>query len=169
LLVGFGALVLGSLYNGLGETKITMKMNIITFLMLLTLSPIMTQMYKVQGMIITFLIASVTSTIYALYVARKKFRIEFDTSSIVKIYLVATSSAILPLAILNFLQTSNIARFVIGALLYLFTYITLIPLTKTIVTSDLRTIENTTQKVRPLALLVKPLIKYQEIVLRSNQ
>lgn len=169
LLVGFGALVLGSLFNGLGETKITMKMNIITFTILLVLSPILTQIYKVQGTIITFLIASITSAMYALYIAKKKFQIELEIPSILRTYLVASISGILPLVIFTFLRAPSIVRFVIGSITYIITYLTLIPLTKTITTSDLKTIRKTTEKIKPLALLTKPLIKYEEVILKSKQ
>jgi len=87
LLVGFGYLVLPSLYNGLGETKTTLKMSLITFVTLVLMSPIFTKAYNVQGLIVALLIDNFCGTIYGLYTARKNFKITFETSVLLKIYI----------------------------------------------------------------------------------
>jgi len=169
-LVGLGYLTLTSLYNGLGETKITLKISLIIFLNLAVLSPILTKTYSVQGLIIAFLIASAAGTIYGSYTARKKFQIEFDTPSIFKIYSISAISSIPPLLMLYFAHLSNLFNVTVGGLLYLFTYITLIPLTKIVTTSELQTATCITQKMRPLAFIAKPVLKYQQKLLhiRTN-
>ena len=70
-LVGLGYLTLTSFFNGLGETKTTLKISLITFLTIMVLTPILTKNYNVVGLIIAFLIANTTGTAYASYTARK--------------------------------------------------------------------------------------------------
>jgi len=168
-LVGLGYLVLPSLYNGLGETKTTLKMSLITFLMLAVLSPIFTKTYSVQGLIIAFLIASTAGTIYGLYIARKDFQIEFNTHALLKIYLNSAISSIPPLLILRFTQLPKLLNITIGGLLYLFTYVTLTPLTKTVTHSELQTAAHIAQKIRPLAFIAKPILTYQQRLLHNKK
>lgn len=164
-LVGLGYLVLPSFYNGLGETKTTLKMSLITFLMLAVLSPIFTETYSVQGLIVAFLIASTAGTTYGLYIARKDFQIEFDTN-IFRIYLNSAISSILPLLMLHFTQLPKILNITIGGLLYLFIYATLTPLTKTVNPSELEAATHIAQKIRLLALIAKPMLTYQQRLLK---
>ncbi|MEM3526595.1 MAG: oligosaccharide flippase family protein, partial [Candidatus Jordarchaeaceae archaeon] len=124
-LVGIGYLVLPSLYNGLDQTKTTLKMSLITFLMLAVLSPILAKTYGVQGLIIAFLTASTAGTTYGLYIARKTFKIELDIQIQLKIYLNSAISSILPFLVLHFTQLPKILDIAIGGLIYLFTYVTL--------------------------------------------
>jgi len=167
-LVGLGYLVLPSLYNGLGETKTTLKMSLITFLMLAVLSPIFTKTYSVPGLIVAFITASAASTIYGFYVGRKKLQIEFDTRSQLKIYLNSAVSSIPPLLTLYFLQLPKLLNITIGGLSYLFIYATLTPLTKTVTFYELGTATRITQKIRPLAVIANPILKYQKKLLHNK-
>jgi peptidoglycan biosynthesis protein MviN/MurJ (putative lipid II flippase) len=167
-LVGLGYLVLPSLYNGLGETRTTLKMSLITFLMLVVLSPIFTETYSVQGLIVAFLIASTAGTIYGLYIARKDFQIEFDTN-IFRIYLNSAISSIPPLLMLHFAQLPKLLNITIGGLVYLFIYVTLTPLTKTVTHSELQTAAHIAQKIRPLAFIAKPILTYQHRLLHNKK
>lgn len=164
-LVGVGYLILPSLYNGVGETKTTLKMSLITFFVLAILSPISTKTYGVQGLIVAFLAANTAGTIYGSYIARKKFQIEFDIHTLLKIYLNSAISSIPPLLILHFAQLPRILNVAIGGLLYLFIYATITPLTKTVTLSELQTATHVTRKIRPLAFIAKPVLTYQQRLL----
>ena len=167
-LVGLGYLTLTSLYNGLGETKTTLRIGLITFLAVAVLSPLLTKTYGVQGLITAFLIASTAGTIYSLYIAKRKFQIEFDARILFRIYLISAASSILPLIMLRFTQLPRLFNVTIGGLLYVFTYATLAPLTGIVTTSELQTVTNITQKIRPLALIAKPVLTYQQKLLRIS-
>ena len=168
LLVGLGYLTLASLYNGLGDTRTTLKISLITFLTLAILSPLLTKNYSVQGLITAILVASTAGTIYGSYIARKKFQIEFDTSTLLKIYLISAISTVPSLLVLQFANLPGLFNITIGGLLYLFTYVTLTPLTKIVTTSEIRTATHITQKIRLLAFVAKPVLKYQEKLLRMK-
>lgn len=169
LLVGVGSLILPSLYNGLGETRITLYISLITFLTFAALSPILTKIYNVQGLIIAFLIASTAGTSYGAYTARKKFKIEFETRLMTKIYFISILSSIPPLALVHFSPLPNVLNITAGGLLYLFTYFTLTPATRIVRYSELQTATQILQRIKPLTLITTPLLKYQKKILGQNK
>lgn len=168
-LVGLGYLNLTSFYNGLGETKTTLKISLITFFTLALLSPILTKTYSVPGLIIAFLVASLVSTSYGSYIARKKFQIEFDSKALAKIYLSSIMSSIFPLLLLQISPMPRLFNVVAGSLLYLFVYITLMPITGIVNHVELKTATQILQKIKPLLLLIQPLINYQQKILNHQK
>jgi O-antigen/teichoic acid export membrane protein len=169
LLAGVGYLTLTSFYAGLGETKTILIISLITFLILAVLSPILTQTYGVQGLIAAFLIASTAGAIYATHKARRKFQIEFDTPSLLKIYLVSAISGIPPLLMTHFAHLPEPVNLAIGVLTYLSIYITLAPLTRIITLSELQTITTITKRIRLLAFIIKPILRYERKILHVEQ
>lgn len=159
--VGFGYLVLPSLYNGLGETKITLKMSLITFLTLLVLSPIFTKAYSVQGLITAFLIASVGGTFYGFHIARKKFQISVDANTLLKIYLNSALASVPVLLILHFGYLSKLLSIIAGGISYFSLYVTLTPLTKTVTFSELEKATPIIKRTRFLAIVINPILAYQ--------
>jgi O-antigen/teichoic acid export membrane protein len=165
LLVGMGYLTLSSFYNGLGETKNTFKMNLISFIIILVLSPILSPNYGVLGVIISFIAANSLGTFYGAYLATRSFHIEFDRLSISKIYLISTICAISCLPLLYLTLLPKLLNITIVGLLFLFMYLTLMPMTKTVNTYELHAVMSVTQKIRPLALLSKVVLKYEQKLL----
>jgi O-antigen/teichoic acid export membrane protein len=165
-LVGMGYLTLPSLFNGLGETRITLKMTIINCLIVLTLAPILASVYAVVGVMITSLFSNLAAMLYAANVGRTKFKIEFDALSIARIYVVSTASAIPSLFLLWFTSMSDLIALIAWGVLYLLIYITLVPLTKIMGYYELQKATQITKKVRVLALIATPILKYQEKILR---
>ena len=165
LLVGLGYLTLVSFYNGLGETKATLKMSLITVLLVAVSSPLLTMNYGVPGLIIAFLVASGAGNAYGSYTARVNHEIGFDNRSISRIYLISLFSSVFPLSLLQFSPLSKLFNVTIGALLYLLAFATLIPLAGVINHSELQTATQVLQKIRSLAPIVNPLLKYEKRIL----
>jgi len=168
-LVGLGYFTLSSFYNGLGETKTTLKMSLLAFITLVFLSPVLTKTYSVLGLIVASLTTSTISTVYGSYIARKNFRLEFDTRQIIKIYLISAVCSVPSVLLLYLTSLPKLFNIIIGGLLYLFIYATLTPLTKIVNTSELQTVTHITQKIRLLAFIVKPILKYQQKLLHIRQ
>ena len=164
--VGIGYLTLVSLYNGIGETGTTFLISLTTFLGVAFLSPVLTQTYGVEGLIVAFLAASLIGTAFALARARKRFQIEFDARSLSKIYFASAVSAVPSLLLLRFMSLSNSADLAIGATLYLLIYITLIPLVRIVTPPELQTASRVLQKIRLLNVIAKPFLNYQQWVLK---
>jgi O-antigen/teichoic acid export membrane protein len=164
-LVGLGYLTLSSFYNGLGQTRITMGIGLLTFILTGVLSPVLTQTYGVQGLISAFLIASSAGTVLGSYVARRKFKIEFDTSSLLKIYLVSAASALPSLLMLRFLSLPSVISLAAGGFLYVLIYATLVPMAKVVTSSELQMAESVTKSAKLLELITKPFLKYERTIM----
>ena len=94
LLTGFGYLNLPSLFNGMGKTKETLKMNTITFLLVLTVCPLTTKFFGIIGAITTLLFAYTMGSIYGMYKAKRILGLTFNLNVLSKIYLIAFLSII---------------------------------------------------------------------------
>jgi O-antigen/teichoic acid export membrane protein len=167
LLVGIGYLTLTSFYNGQGETKTTLTMGLITFATLAILSPPLTKTYSIQGLITAFVIATATGTIYAFNKARKKFQLDFERNSLLKIYAISIVSAAPSILITHLASPPKLINLTVGAILYLAIYITLTPLSGIVNQKELRMASTITSKTRPLKIIAKPFLDYQQGILRK--
>ena len=164
-LVGLGYLTLASLFNGLGETRLVLRTTFINFTIFLVLTPLLTQSYGVQGLILAFLTSNAAGTVYGYYLARSKFDIEFAKKAIVKIYVASLVSA---LPALTFLYASPLSRMInvaTGAILYILTYITIIPILKAITLNELERLALVLRGIRPLNWILKPLLSFERRIL----
>jgi len=192
LLVGIGYLTLSCFYNGLGQTAITFRTNTITFATILILSPALAISYGVTGAITAFLIGSTAGNTYGAYIAKKKYKLEFDTSALAKIYLTAAASTAPTLLLFTTMKTYIIPKMtnllhnsalpttirsaplpelfnvIICSLAYLFTYITLMAATKAVTETELQTASRVTKKTPILKTIAKPIIRYMQKILRTR-
>jgi O-antigen/teichoic acid export membrane protein len=164
-LVGLGYLTLASFYNGLGETRISMMISLITFLLLAILSPFLTSAYGVSGLIVAFLTGSAAGTVYGSYTARRRFHIEFDMASLAKTYLVSIVAA-LPSVLMLRLVSSPFVNLVAGGFLYLLIYVTLVPLAKVVSLHELQMARAITQKIPLLRFIARPIFQYEGKLLK---
>jgi len=165
LLVGVGYLTLASFYNGLGETKVTMRISLITFVVLAVLSPLLTSVYGVLGLIGAYLIANASGQIYSSFYARRRYKIKFDNLSLLKIYGTAILSSVVPILILTYSGLSSVIGVAVGGALFVFTYLTLMPIIKVVSTKELNQVSLAIQNIPILAKLGKIVIGYQQKLL----
>lgn len=161
LYTGAGSIVLIHLFNGIGQTKVVFKYNLINLLIFLPLAPILTMFYRVPGLIIALLISNLLSLAYGLIIAIKKLKFDLDLKASLKIYLASFLSAIPMLIFLNYSPLNSLPNLVIGGSLFLFTYLTLAPVTSAITHSDLENLHSILSKIKILRQLLKPLLTYE--------
>jgi O-antigen/teichoic acid export membrane protein len=165
LLVVIGSLGLTSLFNGLGETRLTLQVTMINFSLLIILTPILASAYDVTGALIASLISSIAGASYAAYIASKKLKVQFNFGPTARIYLAAGLSSIPSLILLLFSLTNGILTLIIGAATYLFIFITLMPLIRIVNEGELNALASVTGKIPILKLIVKPFLQYQRKIL----
>lgn len=158
LLAGLGSLNLPSFFNGLDKTKETFKMNLITFLIVIFGAPFITSLFGVNGLIVTIIIGYTSGTIYGMLKSKNIFGISFQLKSLSKIYLIAFL-AIIPSFLLT-IELLLIQKILIGGILYIFLYVTLIPFTKVITMSEVELIKKLISKIKFLRIL-NPILNYQ--------
>ena len=168
-LVGLGYLSLASLFNGLGETWITLKTSLVTLLAILILAPSLTKAYGVPGSIAALISATAAGVYYGMHIAKRNFKIEFETKSLVKIYIIGMASAIPSLLLLQTSPLPGLVNVIVGGLLYLVVYLTLTPISGIVNSSELKTVTEIVQKIKLLGPIIKPVLKYQEKILNRQE
>jgi O-antigen/teichoic acid export membrane protein len=168
-LTGIGYLVLASMFNGLGDTGTTFKINLITFAILIPSSPVLAHRYGVLGIIIALLAANLTGTLFGVYTAKKKYQVRFAAKSIIKIYVVAAVSALPALLVLHFSPLHELVTVILGGLLYIAIYLTLIPLTRAINQTELQTVARVAQRIKPFAPILKLVLNFEKRLLNIRQ
>jgi peptidoglycan biosynthesis protein MviN/MurJ (putative lipid II flippase) len=164
-LVIIGFLGLSSLFNGLGDTKTTLKMTGINLSIFIILAPILAALYDVPGVIISSLISNAIATIYGGFVARRKFHVEFDIKASTRIYVVAGTSAIPSVLLVSLTKLSAPVVLLSGFLIYVLIYLSLVPLAGIISRKELETITDIINRVRPLRVIATPLVKYEKRIM----
>jgi O-antigen/teichoic acid export membrane protein len=167
LLMGFGYLNLTSFYNGVGDTKMTLKIGLLTFIIVVVLSPLTAQSYGVPGLIAAFLFANAVGTFYGAHVAKRKYSLQFDIPSVAKICVVSIVSAV-PALLLQYAGFPMHYTLLAGVLVYLFAYLTLIPFTRILGETELDTLKNIFHHIGPLRRIGNAAIRYEKKILSTS-
>jgi stage V sporulation protein B len=167
LLSIIGSPTLLSVFNGLGKTRLTMNMTLINFVLLLIMSPIFAAAYDVVGVIVASLLSTIAASIYAAVVAVRQLGIKFHFTSNLRIYLISVLSALPPLGLLLFTSLNFIIVLLVGGMLYLFVFVTLIPITKIVNFTEIEFLARITGGLPLFKFIAKPLFMYQYKVLHS--
>ncbi len=168
-LVGFGWVIHESFFNGVGETKTTLKWNIVKFVVFLGLAPLLTQTFSVLGIILAILCSEGAATIFGAYNAKHNFGAGPDYPSIFRIFLAAFVAAIPSFFIVYTQLFPAIIILFLGSLLYLLIYITLLPLMGVLSKSEVDNIQKATEKIRLLGYIMKYILKFEnKILLRTD-
>ena len=164
-LMGLGFTVLRSFFNGLGQTKINLRITLVNAVILLVLAPILTWSIGVNGMILSLILGSLFSTLYGLYAAKKLFSVEIDRKMVARIYLAVVISA-LPLLIMKQIPLfNNLIKVIIGLLTYLAVYLLILPMIKVVSPTEIQEIKRVVGKVKLLKYLALPILYCEEKIL----
>jgi len=158
---GLGSVVLGYLFNGIGETRIAFKCSLINLFVFLPLAPALTSLYHVPGLIIASVISGLLSLAFGLFVAIKKIHVSLDLKASLKIYLASFLSAIPTLLFLQLSPLNNLSNLIMGGSLFLLTYLTLTPITGAIHQPDLDNFKLMFSNLKILWPLLKPVLAYE--------
>jgi O-antigen/teichoic acid export membrane protein len=167
MLMGFGYLNLTSFYNGVGDTKMTLKIGLITFIIVVALSPLTALSYGVPGLIIAFLFANAVGTFYGAHVAKRKYSLQFDIPAVAKICAVAIVSAV-PALLLRYAGFPIHYTLLAGVTVYLFAYLTLIPFMRILGATELDTLKNIFQHIGALRRIGNIALRYEKKILSAS-
>ena len=167
LLVGLGYRVQQSLFNGLGETRETLKISLIQFVFFIFLAPYLTKTFEVTGLITSILLSTFVATVYGAYRAKSKCKVEFNCKSLIRVYLLAVVSATPAFLCRRFLPFPATFKVIMASAVYLISYLTLLPLTRTITKSELKNMEPVVKKIGPLKPIANLIFKYEYAIMRS--
>jgi peptidoglycan biosynthesis protein MviN/MurJ (putative lipid II flippase) len=144
----------------------TLKIGVLTFIIVAVLSPFFAWSYGVPGLIVAFLIANIVGTTYGAYVAKKKHNVEFAFPAVMRIGLVALVSAV-PLLLLRLVGFQVYVVLFSGCFLYLLLYFTLVPFMGIVTESEIENADVIVNRLGPFRVIVGKVLELERFLLRQ--
>jgi len=133
----FGDLSMSSLMAGIGETKMLLKLTLLTLSFGIPLAFILIPTYGIVGVILGTILAGIPSLFLGLHWIWKHYGAKADYKSSTKIFIASTVAAKATYLSLNFLNTTEWIRLIIGGTIFLTVYILTAPFIGAINQSDI--------------------------------
>jgi O-antigen/teichoic acid export membrane protein len=165
LLTILGFLTLQSVFNGLNQTRLTMNMTLINFVLLLVLSPILAPPFDVVGVIVAYLISATVASVYAVIVAIRQLKIKYAFKEPLRVYLLSIVAALPPLALMYLTSLSSMLFMVVGAAIYIVVFLTLLPLLRVIDQAEFAALGGFVTGLPLIGIIAKPILSYEQKIL----
>lgn len=123
----FGSLSSGNLLAGLGQTKMHMKLSLLTLSLGIPLAFLLIPTFGIIGVILTNISAGLPSMFWGLYWIWKRYEVKADFQSSIKIFATSAIAAVTTYLFLNFLNTAEWIRLVTGGVIFLAVYVLTAP------------------------------------------
>jgi O-antigen/teichoic acid export membrane protein len=168
LYTGF-SVVLGSFFNGIGRTDVSLKAMTIQTIVAIPLAITLTYLYAVSGLILSILISTLLSLIYNAKIAYHKYKMSFDLKCAAKIYLITFLSAIPALILTRIFSFGYLLNLVLIALSFASIYLTLIPVVRVINEEDLSSLSQIFTRIKFISPLAKAILSYEAKILNLTR
>jgi O-antigen/teichoic acid export membrane protein len=166
-LTTIGYNITGSLLNSQGDTRVTLRINLLNLAVSLTLALFLIPRLGVTGLIASTISSQLISNIYALNTIKKKYQITIDYNSSTRIILSSLISGALVYLFLNSgIKLPPILNLITSVTIYIPTYMILTPITGAITNEDLENLDLLTQDVTILKPFTKILFTIEKKVLQ---
>ena len=163
---GVGSIVLGHFFTGIGETRVVLFCNLINLLVFLPLIPVLTMLYGVPGSIAAFLISTLASLAYELFIATKKIHVNLDLKASSRIYISSFLSTLPLLVFLHVSPLNGLPNVIASGSLFLLIYLTLTPLIGAITHADLENLKLILSRIKIVWPLIRPVLAYEAKLLK---
>jgi O-antigen/teichoic acid export membrane protein len=168
LLTAAGNLSTGNLINSQGQTRFNLKLSLLTSAIGFPLSVVLISQYGIIGLIVTALVAGIPSLIISLVWLKKYYDVSVDWSSSARILLSSTVASALTYVLISQVALSNWMTLIVGAIVFLCSFVLAILLTKSIDRSDLKNLQDMVGGLgslrRPLKFFLNILEKLMNIL-----
>jgi O-antigen/teichoic acid export membrane protein len=165
----FGSLSLGNLINSQGQTRVNLVLTLVTSVIGFPLSLILIPRFGITGLIITTLIAGSPSLILGIYWVRMHFGATVDLTSASKILLASAAAGATAFAVLSQLNFNSWIELIIGGIIFVFAYVTIILLTRTVNRSDINNLREMLSEFGPLSPVVNFILNIIEKMINIFQ
>ena len=162
LFVIFGSLTLTSLLAGIGETKMQMKLSLVTLAIGIPLSLIFIPSMGITGLILTIIIAGKPSLAIGIYWARRKYNVKIDINSSIRIFIASAIAATACFLAINFTAYTNWIELIIGILTFAATYLLATPTIGAINKSDINNLKTMFSGLGALSKLINIPLNFME-------
>ena len=154
LLSCIGLFVIRSFLNGIGETKTTFNLSLITTLSMIPLTPILVITWRVHGLIASIIISNLIALIYGIRKLSSKYGIKIELKSSIKLLLATIIATILTTVIKRHIN-NIILNTVVCTTSYVMICLTIIPLFKILEKQDIKRLEKVLGSIK----IIKPIIE----------
>jgi O-antigen/teichoic acid export membrane protein len=142
LQAAIGSVVLSSFLNGIAETGTVVKMSALALAVYLPLGPALAWPWGGYGVLVAYILSSAVPIVYGIRQSSRKYDAAPDLGASGRILIAAFVAAIPVTAIIELhLIGVGLVNLVVGALLYLFMYLTLAPVLGAIDKFDVANLE----------------------------
>jgi O-antigen/teichoic acid export membrane protein len=164
----FGNMSVRSLLAALGETKMLMKLSLLTLSFGIPLAFLLIPTLGIIGVILGSLIAGLPSLFWSLHWTWKRYEVKADFKSSAKIFAASSFAAIAAYLLLNFFIMADWIGLVIGGTAFLIVYIVAAPLIGAINQSDINNLKTMFSGLGIISKLLNILLVPAEKVIQIN-
>ncbi|MEM3680062.1 MAG: flippase [Metallosphaera sp.] len=168
LLVGFGYGILGSFFNGVGKTWLTFRIDLVSLIVFTPLALLLTSLHGVMGLIAALIASRVSSTIYALILARRRLSVKLNPPRIARIYISTLLSAVPTVLVAWFTGLPPLLSLLLDSAVYVLSYMSLTPLLRAVDENDVKNLERMFSGIGVLKPFVRLASGYMRIVLHAS-
>jgi O-antigen/teichoic acid export membrane protein len=155
-------LVVGTFLNGVAETGTVVRMSVLTLAVYLPLGPALAWFWGPNGLLVAYILANATSTIYGVRQMSVKFDVRPDLKAGGRILLAALGAAAPTIALIQLDRMGvGALNLIVGALLYLLVYLTLAPVLRAVEEQDILNLRTLLRSTRMVARLLNPVFDYE--------
>lgn len=166
---GLGVYVVSSFFNGQGDTRATLRINLVYLGLTVPLAFVMTLLYGVPGLVISILAAEFLYSVYALFLAHKKYEVTVDLVSSLRTGVAALSSALLVYIFIAFAPIPiPIFKLAVGGSIYVASFLAFAPLLKVINKEDIRNLDELSKELTPIYPIAKRILNLEDKILALN-
>jgi O-antigen/teichoic acid export membrane protein len=166
LLTVIGYLVLGGFLSGVAETKTVVKMGVLTLAVFLPLGPALVWLWGPSGLLVAHILSNAVWVIYGIRQTIVKYGARLDLGASGRILIAGLTAAVPAVALIQLRLTGvGVLNLVVGGLLYLFTYLTLIPIVGAVNKQDILNLRTLLGSTRMVAVLMNPVLDYESKLL----
>jgi len=153
-----GNLSVGELIKSQGKTQVNMRLMILSFIVGIVLSVVLIPQFGVLGLIVTHLTAGIPGLITSLWWINKNYKATVDWKSSTKILAASAFSAVVAYLILDQVNLASWISLLLGAAVFLGTYMVTAPLIGAINYNDTKNLKDMLKSLGPLGPIVNPLL-----------
>ncbi|MGD6934243.1 MAG: flippase [Candidatus Bathyarchaeia archaeon] len=149
-----GNLSTSNIINSQGQTKLYLKLNLLTATIGFPMGYLSIMYFGVYGLIFTSLTAGVPSLIFSLIWIKKHFGLTVDWVSSAKIFASSAITAVLTFLLVSLLSYASVIELLIGTLFYVVVLVAAFILTRTLSVTDLNSLRSMTEGLGPISRIL---------------
>lgn len=157
-----------NLFNGQGDTRISLRINLIHLGLSAPLAFVMTFLYGVNGLVASLLAAHILSATYGLFLARKKYAVTVDWASSLRTGIAALSSALLVYSFTLVAPIPTVFKLAAGGLLYLTSFLVFAPILRVIGKEDIENLDELLKGLPMIYPIARRILNLEEKILALN-